>query len=405
MQALAHPLSAPTATLRVLVVVSAPALARSVADQLEQAGCRVLGPVSDAAAALRLVARTPPDLVLLEHDAGPDPGSASALAQRLRAASGLPVIFWADVAGDEALERDLLAQPYGYLPKPFSERELRTALAMAAYKMRAEARLGDSTRKLSTLSQRVLQAQESERRRLAVELHDELGQVLTALKINLQMAQRLPAGQVGALAADNLALVESALGQVRTLATGLRPALLDDLGLAPALRWMAEQAAARSGYAVEVFIDRGMPRLAAEVETALFRIAQEALTNIGRYAQARRVSIQLSHPAALVQLDVADDGVGFDVAAALLAAREGSSLGLLGMQERAMLIGGQLQISASPSGGTHLCLRAPWHALAPAAEPAGAAAQTADSPQAAQAPLAQPDRAPQRAPGQPATVA
>lgn len=178
-----------------------------------------------------------------------------------------------------------------------------------------EVALREKTKQLHTLSRRILETQETERRRVAHELHDELGQALTAIKINLQLRERLQKHSPDELNTENLRIVEDALQQVRRLALALRPSMLDDLGLLPALRWMAEQSAARSDFTVE--FDTAMPevRLAPEIETACFRIVQEALTNIARHAQAQRVEIELHRTGDALMLSVHDDGCGFDLAA------------------------------------------------------------------------------------------
>jgi PAS domain S-box-containing protein len=224
---------------------------------------------------------------------------------------------------------------------------------------KAEVALREKTNQLQLLSRRVLETQETERRRIAHELHDELGQALTAIKINLQMRERFPKQSHEELNTENLRIVDDALQQVRRLALALRPSMLDDLGLLPALRWIAEQTAVRSGFAVE--FDTAFPevRLAPEIETACFRIVQESLTNIVRHAQAQRVEIALHRTGNALVLCIQDDGCGFDVASMRGRAVAGGSLGVLGMQERAELIGGQLDIESTPGQGSTVRLRCP----------------------------------------------
>lgn len=225
-------------------------------------------------------------------------------------------------------------------------------------RLRAQAALQDTARQLQALSGRVLAAQEAERHRVARELHDELGQALTAIKINLQV--RGQGETLQALNTENLRIVEDALQHVRSLALALRPSMLDDLGLVPALRWLGEQAAARSGFAIHFDAAQGLERFASDTETACFRIVQEALTNIARHANAKHVHIGVcrdGHDAML--LSVQDDGVGFDLAVQRTHAMAGESMGVLGMQERATLIGGQLQIDSQPGHGCEVRLRFP----------------------------------------------
>jgi PAS domain S-box-containing protein len=224
---------------------------------------------------------------------------------------------------------------------------------------RAEAALRENTRQLHTLSRRVLEAQETERRRVAHELHDELGQALTAIKINLQTRARFHKQSPDELNVENLRIVDDALQQVRRLALALRPSMLDDLGLLPALRWIAEQTAARSGFTVQFHTAIPEARLSPEIETACFRIVQEALTNIARHARAQRVEIDLHRTGDALVLCVQDDGCGFDLAAMRGRALAGGSIGVLGMQERAELIGGQLNIESTPGQGSTVRLTCP----------------------------------------------
>lgn len=344
---------------RVLVVEDELIVARDIEQQLDALGYVTLACVTHGERAVELAAELRPDLVLMDIQlAGAMDGIAA--AQTIRTQCGLPVVFLTAFAADDVLARAKLTEPFGYILKPFSERELRTVLAMALYKHQAEARLLNSTRQLKALSRRVLEAQEQERRRVAIELHDELGQSLTAIKINLQMGERFKDLSPLELNQENIRIVEDALQQVRRLATALRPSMLDDLGLAPALKWMGEQTAARAGFEVTFHHERVQVRLAPEIETACFRIVQEALTNVSRHAQATRVEIRLRRQADQLVLSVQDDGAGFELDAMRDRAVAGGSLGVLGMQERATLIGGELEIDSAPGQGSTVQLTCPW---------------------------------------------
>ncbi len=224
----------------------------------------------------------------------------------------------------------------------------------------AEAALQETTHLLAALSRRVLEAQETERRRVARELHDELGGALTTIKINLQAGPRQHGRSAEVLQGENIAIVENALQQVRRLALALRPSVLDDLGLVPALHWMAEQSAGRNDFTVHFQATVPPGRLASDIETACFRIAQEALTNIARYARPTQVEIDLMQDGDALILCVTDDGCGFDVPAMRQRARAGGSIGVLGMQERATLVGGRLDIESAPGKGTTVRMRCPW---------------------------------------------
>ncbi|MDR3370340.1 response regulator [Rhodoferax sp.] len=344
---------------KILIVEDEAIVLRDIAQQVLGMGYQVVGPCSLGEEAIGLADLWRPDLVLMDiHLAGAVDGISA--AQTIRQQFGIPVVFLTAYAADDILERAKLTEPFGYVLKPFSERELKTVLAMALYKRKAEAKLLTTTRQLQALSRRVLEVQEQERRRVALELHDELGQSLTAIKINLQLGERFKDQVPADLYQENIRIVEEALQQVRTLATALRPSVLDDLGLAPALKWVAEQSANRGGFEVQFHHERELGRLAPEIETACFRIVQEALTNISRHAKPSKVQINLCREADDMVLTVSDDGLGFDTAAMLERATTGSSLGVLGMRERATLVGGQLDIQSQPGEGSVVELRCPW---------------------------------------------
>jgi PAS domain S-box-containing protein len=216
------------------------------------------------------------------------------------------------------------------------------------------AELGSGRERLRALSMRLLEAQEQERRAIARELHDEIGQALTAVRIDLQTLHD---------SADEATrpVVESALGvtrrlvtQARDLSLDLRPSLLDDLGLTAAIRWYLERHQQRLGGSATLVGDLGDLRIPAALETACFRVAQEALTNIARHAAARSVSVELRRADGEIELAVRDDGVGFDVDAARRRAVAGQSMGILGMEERVVLAGGRLVVDSRVGAGTEV---------------------------------------------------
>lgn len=222
------------------------------------------------------------------------------------------------------------------------------------------ARLNETVRngraRLKALSARLLTVQEEERRRLAVELHDELGQVLTAVKINLHAVAKRSEFRSEDLR-DAIASVDQALESVRGLALDLHPSILDDLGLPAALRWYTDRFARGSGIKLDFFADAAH-RLEPALETACFRVVQEALTNIARHARARNVAVRLKVADGGVVVRIQDDGVGFDVPAARERAA-GTSLGLVGMEERVSAFGGELEIRSATGQGTEIVTRFP----------------------------------------------
>jgi signal transduction histidine kinase len=197
--------------------------------------------------------------------------------------------------------------------------------------------------------------QEAERRELARELHDQMGQLLTALTMNLEALRRAAPAALESAIGESLAIVQGLLREVRDLSFRLRPAMLDDMGLTEALRWYVDREARRTGIRATVTVDPAVGRLPATIETAVFRVVQEAMTNVGRHARASSVAVELRADGDVVHLVVADDGVGFDAD----AARDRLRLGLLGMRERVALVGGTLEIESVPGHGTELRARIP----------------------------------------------
>jgi signal transduction histidine kinase len=212
-----------------------------------------------------------------------------------------------------------------------------------------------ASQKLQVLSHRLVEVQEAERRHIARELHDEIGQSLTAAELNLQAALRAPASaKLEFQLEESIRAVERVLEQVHDLSLSLRPSMLDDLGLEPAIRWYANRQAGLTGMEVRFHADPLDERLDPVIETECFRVAQEALTNIVRHAKAKAISISLTRDNGHLHLTVRDDGVGFDVSDQRNQAVSGASLGLLSMEERASLAGGGLELTSAPGQGTEV---------------------------------------------------
>ncbi|MGO1002199.1 sensor histidine kinase [Lysobacter sp. CA196] len=210
-------------------------------------------------------------------------------------------------------------------------------------------RLEANEREFRRLGRSVWRVQEDERRRLARELHDGIGQNLTALKHRLvQLGEGLSEEQRTRLQAA-IALCADTLEDTRELSRLLRPPILDDLGLEPALRWLARSQSEASGMDVAIEIE-ALPALDGDLQTLLFRVAQEAINNAAKHAQARSVLLRLVARSGLLQLQVVDDGCGYDPDA--VAASGGCGLG--GMRERLRLYDGQLEIHSVPGEGTRL---------------------------------------------------
>ncbi len=205
---------------------------------------------------------------------------------------------------------------------------------------------------LRKLSQQLVRAQEEERRSLSRDLHDQVGQVLTALRMSLGNLEKALAPYEGSTLSElelSKRLVGQALRSTRDLAMGLRPTMLDDLGLESALEWYARQHAKLYGIPVSVHVDAALGDLSDAQKTCVYRIVQEALNNSAKYAQAENVTVTLGVNGEDLTLEITDDGIGFDP-----CGNAGRGLGLLGMRERVAQLGGSLTIESSPRQGTRI---------------------------------------------------
>jgi signal transduction histidine kinase len=224
-------------------------------------------------------------------------------------------------------------------------------------RVRAQEALQQYAERLRALSAQLAEVAEAERQRLARELHDQVGQNLTALGINLNIIRTQMPEAAGASVHsrldDSLSLVEQTTQRIRDVMADLRPPVLDDYGMVAALHWYGEQFAGRTDIAVAVQGEEPIPRLTARVENALFRITQEALTNVAKHAQAAHVTVTVEVEGGTLRLVVADDGIGFDPAH-LSEPEGGRGWGLLTMTERAEAIGGHCWIKSAPGQGTQV---------------------------------------------------
>ncbi|MEY2494143.1 MAG: hypothetical protein QOJ45_635 [Verrucomicrobiota bacterium] len=241
--------------------------------------------------------------------------------------------------------------PQEFLGPHHAEIEVERLLGNLRDRKEAEEALKNSYAQLRSLARRLEEARESERRHLSRELHDQIGQALTAAKINTEMLRAAVPSDLVARVNENAAILEGLLQQTRQISLDLRPPLLDDLGLAPALRWYVDQQAKRAGLEFKFSADPRADDVPSHIQTACFRLAQEAITNAVRHADARLLNVELRRTDASLRLLVRDDGKGFDVASAKARARQGASLGLLGLKERAALAGGSARITSSPGEG------------------------------------------------------
>jgi two-component system, NarL family, sensor histidine kinase DegS len=247
--------------------------------------------------------------------------------------------------------------PFEAAHRGFLETNQRLQQLNDALQLR-NAELATLNRDLRDLSRRVLHVQEEERKRISRELHDEVGQALTAIRIDLEVLLRGAAADVKTVdaktlrgkAADMRRLLDQTMETVHRFARELRPMMLDELGLLPALRSYLRAFTGRTGIRAGFAGDAAVERLSSEQKTVLFRVAQEALTNVARHAQASRVEVTLRARDGVVRMEVRDNGKSFQVDR--LAGKGRQRLGLLGARERVRLIDGRFEVESAPGKGS-----------------------------------------------------
>ena len=237
-------------------------------------------------------------------------------ASEIVARTGLPVVFLTAYGDSATLTRAKAARPYGYLIKPFHAEALRATVETALMRADLEHRLVEREAELAALSVQLLRAREDERGHLAREIHDDLGQALTLLRLQASWIRdhaAMPAAELVERHLDMARVIDGASGALRRIVSGLRPPILDEARLSDALRWQCDTFAAKTGVSVDFDSDEppGAYRgVSDEASTALFRLLQEALTNVARHASAHRVAVRLRVDAHGLTLAVQDDGVG-----------------------------------------------------------------------------------------------
>lgn len=324
--------------------------------------------------ALRLLLDHDPAVVVLDVRMPGMDGFETARLIRGRERSGhLPIIFLTGVSSEmDSAFRGYELGAVDYMMKPAAPEMLRSkvsvfvelhrknaALASEVNERKlAEQRLRESEVQLRALAARLISIREEERTSMAREIHDELGQVLTGLKMDVMwLRKHIDRKQKPLLQKTETMrqLIDSTMQVVRRIATGMRPEILDEMGLVAAIAWQAKEFQKRMGIRCRVQLPAERAELGTALGTAVFRIFQEILTNIARHAKASSVSVQMAISKERLTLEVADDGCG--IADDAVHAR--ASLGLLGMQERAQLFGGEVSIRGTPGKGTTVSLAIP----------------------------------------------
>jgi two-component system, NarL family, sensor histidine kinase UhpB len=350
--------------IRVLILEDSIADAELVKYALRDGGLNfTIRRVDSRAQYLKELEENPPDIILLDY-ALPDFDGFTALTMAQEKFPDIPFIFVTGTLGEEVVIEMLKSGATDYVLKtrlsrlvPAVQRALREA-SERADRRRTEERLKKSHEQLRALSMYLQHVREDERIRISRQVHDELGQALTGLKMDLYwLSSRLPKQMrsVREKTKTMSAHIDSTIQTVRRISTELRPGILDDLGLVAALEWQAGEFQKRTGIKCEVASDLPEAILDEELNTAFFRNFQESLTNVVRHANASRVDVRLWQDEQNLWMEIKDNGRGISDA----ELSNTRSIGLLGMRERAALLGGEVSISGTPGQGTAVRVRIP----------------------------------------------
>lgn len=369
-------------TAKILIVDDNPMVLFSMAHLLRSEGYAIIE-AKDGAECLEKARAEQPDLILLDVML-PDINGVE-LCRKIKASpetSQLFVVLLSSIeTSSDSKVTGLEAGADGYITRPIENREL-VARVQALLRIRLaenelrkahnelEKRVAERTEELSqangalkALSLRLVDVQEAERRFLARELHDEIGQTVTCLKLVLETSLRPESPAQQQSFDEALGLINDLIERVRQLSINLRPQMLDDLGLITALDWHLKRYQKQTGIAVQFRYTPMPERLEPALETAIFRIVQEALTNVARHARVKEVAVRLWVNAGRAGVQIQEAGAGFDVAS-VLAQR--SSSGVAGMRERVELLGGEFTLESSPGQGTCLTVELPMKERMPA---------------------------------------
>ncbi len=369
----------------ILIVDDNPANLSVVVDYLQSYGFGIRVARSGKTA-LKRVQYSRPDIILLDI-LMPDMDGLET-CRRLKAGEttkDIPVIFMTALTGVEDKVKGFEVGAVDYVTKPLHQEEVlarikthlrlqdltlslqeknkQLEMSSRVEKERLFEAVSQQRLQLRALNQKLTAVQEAERKQLARELHDEMGQALTAISINLSaIEQALPPDynpNISERLAEANLLTNQILERIQELSFNLRPTTLDDLGLVPTLHWYINLYAKRVNIETDFEVIDIEERLSPAIETALYRIVQEALTNVARHAEATKVRLLLRRREAVIVAYIEDDGQGFDVVNVLDREMPETGMGLVGMRERVILLGGKFNIQSAPQQGTQLSIEIP----------------------------------------------
>jgi len=354
--------------IKILLVEVESIIAMDLARRLRALGYEVMDVVSSGEEAVEKARKNQPDVVLMDiRLSGPMDGVQAAKA--IRSEADVPVIYVTSYADTATIQRAKEAEPYGYIIKPFEKRNLLTSIELALYKHRMEKKLGEkqlaleiSEMNLKRFSREILSIREEEKKKLSRDLHDELGTMVVALTSGLSLAEEdINKGKVQhglKMLRKTKAQLRDFVKKLKTIAIDLRPPDLDVLGLPTVLNTYFAKITEQAKLDITFEMDIDEKKIGEDIATVLYRVSQEAFTNIVKYANAGKVKVRLFMDNGEIKFIISDDGKGFktdkmNVKEARL------NIGLLGMQERVESLGGKFELLTKPGQGTTISIVLP----------------------------------------------
>ena len=346
---------------RLLIVDDEPIVMENLEALLTAMGYTVSGKAFSGEMAVSMAARLLPDLIIMDIVM---PGKMDGIdaAQEIRRASDIPVIFMTAHTDTELMEKAKYSKPYGYVIKPFQAAQIRSAIEIALTQKKTVKALKASQAKIRSLSAHMLETQEQERKRISMALHDQLGQALSLLRVRIdavcrKLPETLPDQQKECR--EISAYVKQIIEDTRRLSWELSPRILEDLGLSAGLKWLIEEAGKHLRVKTELHIQEIDHLFPAETRIRVFRIFQEAVSNIIKYAQAGRITVVARKTGDMVQFSIKDDGKGFAATHILALDSTEKGLGLATMEEWVNMLGGEFDVVSRKGEGTEIRFSVP----------------------------------------------
>jgi signal transduction histidine kinase len=343
--------------LNILVVEDERIVAEDIKQNLEKLGYQVPAIASTAKLAFETLKTKEIHLILMDVRLS-NKSDGISLAKRINARYDIPIIYLTAYADKKTLDRAKKTIPYGYILKPFQSQELQSVIETSLYKHKIEKELKASREQLLNLTAHLQSVREEERTRVAREIHDELGQALTALKMDLSwLNKRLNEDQKPLIEKTKsmVSLIDETAKTIKRISSDLRPGLLDDLGLIAAIEWETQEFEKRTGIRCQMNLHPEDLVLKEKLATAVFRIFQETLTNITRHAGATRVHVNLETRNDHFELTIRDNGKGITKS----EITDPKSFGIIGMKERVEYLRGKITIRGISGKGTIVHLEIP----------------------------------------------